>query len=120
VPTRWDEFQENIRALEESDDLAHLGACAALTDAVNTAADAFGLAAELQLAEDAASRYDRRVHGKKTRNTIVLDHSRAAEQHLEAGQMALVNGEPDQARLELAASVQRFEAAIALLPEQQA
>lgn len=118
MPTRWEEFQGNIRALEGDDGLAAMGAQHALTEAISTAAEAFGLEGELEAAEAAASLYDERVRGG-TSDRAVLDHSRAAERHLEAGQEALVNGDPDRAKEQLAESVRRFHDAIALLPEPQ-
>lgn len=118
MPTRWDEFQANITALEGGDPLAYLRATQAAEEAVTTAAEAFELTAELQLAEGAATRYDVMIHGITIEGTV-RDHSRVAEEHLEAGKAALVNHDPDRAREQLAASIRRFEAAIALLPEPQ-
>lgn len=119
MATRWDEFQETIRALERGDDeLAALRARHALHEAIQHAAHAFDLNGELEAAEAVASLFDERVAGG-TSDAAVLDHSRAAEQHLERGQAALVNGDPDLAGTELAESVRRFQEAIALLPNPQ-
>ena len=116
MPTRWEEFQANIRAAEGGDPLAAMRAQHALTEVIETAAEGFDLEGELEAAQAVASVYDERVRGG-TKDATVLDHSRAAELHLEAGQEALVNGDPDRAKEQLAESVRRFQDAIALLPE---